>query len=83
MARRRLGSGRTVGADTFIPLAERTDLIVELDLSIIRQALADLGRWHRIDPQLRVSLNLSGRHLDHDDWAEVIKTAAQDAGVFG
>lgn len=81
LARRRLGSGRTVGADTFIPLAERTDLIVELDLSIIRQALADLGRWHRIDPQLRVSLNLSGRHLDHDDWAEVIKTAAQDAGV--
>lgn len=81
LARHRLSSGETLGADSFIPIAERTDLIVQLDLAIIRQALADLGRWHQIDPALRVSLNLSGRHLDHDDWAEVIKTAAQEAGV--
>lgn len=48
----------------FIPLAEASDLVIELDLAIIRHALAALRRWQRTRPGFELSINLSGRHLD-------------------
>ena len=51
----------------FIPLAEDTDIIIDLDLAILRQAATDLARWTRRHPELRLSVNLSARHFDHPD----------------
>jgi EAL domain-containing protein (putative c-di-GMP-specific phosphodiesterase class I) len=65
----------------FIPLAERSNLIVDLDRMVIQQALQDLGRWRVRHPQLRLSVNLSGRHLDLDDWGHVVKELTSLAGV--
>ncbi|MFT4295360.1 MAG: EAL domain-containing protein [Micropruina sp.] len=48
----------------FVPLAEDSDLVIELDLAIIRQALTDLARWQRLRPGFHLSVNMSGRHLD-------------------
>jgi len=66
---------------SFIPLAERTNLIVDLDRLVIRRALEDLSRWQVWQPDLRLSVNLSGRHLDLDDWVDVIKDLVSCAGV--
>ena len=82
LARRTLPGGGVIGPHAFIPIAEQTDLIIELDLAVIRHALADLRALQAIRPGLRMSLNLSGRHLDHDDWADVIRQATDDAGVL-
>lgn len=65
----------------FIPLAERSHLIADLDRVVIGQSLADLNRWRQRHPQLRLSVNLSGRHLDSDDWVTVVERQVAQAGV--
>ena len=62
-----LGTGRLVGLEAlarwehpsgalddpsvFIPLAERTNLIVDLDRAVMRQAFLDLSRWQSRHPR--------------------------------
>lgn len=65
--------GRTSAA--FIEIAERSDLVIALDHAVVAQALADLSRWRQTHPSLRLSVNLSGRHLEHEDWLDVINAA--------
>ena len=72
-------SGALDEAGVFIPLAERTNLIVDLDRAMMRRAFADLSRWRVRHPGLRVSVNLSGRHLDQDDWVDHVRRAAATA----
>ncbi len=67
----------------FIPVAEETGLIHELDMWILRQAAAQLKRWHAqypCDPPLSVSVNLSPRQFEEahlvDDIAEVLRETA-------
>jgi len=56
-------SGQVVAPDDFIPLAEASGLIRDLDLAVAGRAMADLAVWRRTDPGLRVSVNLSGHHF--------------------
>jgi EAL domain-containing protein (putative c-di-GMP-specific phosphodiesterase class I) len=49
-------SGRLVGPDVFIPVAEETGLIGELSEGLIRQALADAIDW---GPAVTLSVNIS------------------------
>ena len=69
-------SGALDDPAVFIPLAERTNLIVDLDRAVMRRAFLDLSRWRARHPGLRVSVNLSGRHLDQDDWVDHVRRAA-------
>jgi EAL domain-containing protein (putative c-di-GMP-specific phosphodiesterase class I) len=66
----------------FVAVVENSDLIIDLDRTIMRQALTDLGRWQVIRPDLRLSLNISGRQLDRDDWLAALEDAAGRAGVL-
>nr|MCW2727997.1 hypothetical protein [Aeromicrobium sp.] len=56
-----------VPPDSFIPIAEKSDLICELDRWVLRQATGQLAAWTRADPlrcvALTVSVNVSGRNL--------------------
>ena len=77
-------AGPSVAVDptaAFVAVVENSDLIVDLDRTIMRQALADLGRWSWAGPDFRLSLNVSGRQLDHDDWLSALEHAANTAGV--
>jgi EAL domain-containing protein (putative c-di-GMP-specific phosphodiesterase class I) len=65
----------------FIDVAERSDLIIEVDRAVMQQAFADLAAWSTAWPHLRLSLNLSGRQLDRDDWLDALQEAAATAGV--
>lgn len=54
-----------VGPAVFVPIAERSDLIVELDRWVLNRAMADARSW-AAEPglaELRLAVNLSGRHL--------------------
>ena len=66
---------------TFIPVAERSDLIIDLDLAVMRHALLDLREWQQTFPALRISLNMSGRNLHRDGWVDVVRQIARDACV--
>lgn len=56
LARWKHPSGRLVGPDLFIPVAEEAGLIGELSEALIRQALADARDW---DPAVKLSVNIS------------------------
>ena len=64
-----------------MPLADDSDLILDLELSVMRQAMSDLARWRRKDPQLRMSVNVSGRHIERRGRVKALHQATLDAGV--
>jgi EAL domain-containing protein (putative c-di-GMP-specific phosphodiesterase class I) len=66
---------------TFLPLAERSDLIIDIDREILRRALDDLAGWQHTNPDFRVSVNLSGRHLDRVETLAELDRLARRAGV--
>lgn len=55
----------------FIPIAEQSHLIVELDRWVLRQLCRHLSRWHQqqLTPPL-ISFNVSARHLSEADFTD-------------
>lgn len=66
---------------SFLPVAERSDLVLDIDRAIFVQALADLCRWQQTRPAFRVSVNLSGRQLDRPTLPSELDVAVAAAGV--
>jgi diguanylate cyclase (GGDEF)-like protein len=64
----RVGHGN-VPPSEFIPVAESSALIGDLTRFVLRRACEAAARWRQVDPtcRLRVSVNLSGRHLIDGD----------------
>jgi EAL domain-containing protein (putative c-di-GMP-specific phosphodiesterase class I) len=81
LARRLLPDGRVESPTVFVPIAERSNLIVDLDVAVARVALEALKEWQRTHPALTMSVNFSGRHLDQDDWVAHLVELCSDAGV--
>lgn len=72
--------GRVIPARDFITEVEQTELGRRLDAMALRQGLAAL----RDRPQLRLSINLSARSIDHPLWCdEFERGVAADAGAAG
>jgi EAL domain-containing protein (putative c-di-GMP-specific phosphodiesterase class I) len=68
----------------FLPLAEETGLIVEVDQWVIAEAGRQLARWRDAGlapPGLPVTVNLSSRTLRAPALSEAIKHATADTGV--
>jgi diguanylate cyclase (GGDEF)-like protein/PAS domain S-box-containing protein len=66
----------------FIPLAEETGLIEELDLWVLREACRRAAAWHArgLAPG-RVSVNLSARQFQQAGLAQRVRTALEDSGL--
>ncbi|QJE00917.1 EAL domain-containing protein [Massilia forsythiae] len=66
----------------FIPLAEETGMIEELDLWVLRTACARAAAWHAAGlPLGRVSVNLSARQFQHPGLAQRVRAALEDSGL--
>lgn len=66
----------------FIPIAEETDLIVELGSCVLRKVARGLGEWGRAElPLVPVSINVSARQFERIDLKRAIVEAAGEAGV--
>jgi EAL domain-containing protein (putative c-di-GMP-specific phosphodiesterase class I) len=57
---------------TFLPIAEESGLIVEMDGWVRRRALAQIRKWADAGHPLRLALNLSTRELRDPDLARAI-----------
>jgi diguanylate cyclase (GGDEF)-like protein len=73
-----------VGPDVFIPIAERTGLIVPLGEWILRTALAQFSAW--IDEYgdcapYEIGVNVSARQLREPGFADVVRDALAGSGV--
>ncbi len=65
----------------FIGQMENTDLIVDLDLSILGQALAHFEKWIADRPDLKLSVNMSGHHLERADCVDRIVGVVDASGL--
>ena len=81
LARWQRPTGQIERPGSFIGLAEESGLITRLDLAVMAQAMQDLSRWTELRPDLRMSVNFSGRHLSNPSWADEVHALAQRAGV--
>jgi diguanylate cyclase (GGDEF)-like protein/PAS domain S-box-containing protein len=69
----------------FIPLAEASGLIRPLGAWVLREACRQAAAWQRAsanrDKPLALSINLSGRQLQHAQVVEDVATALGDSGL--
>ncbi|KZF07021.1 MAG: EAL domain-containing protein [Rhodococcus sp. (in: high G+C Gram-positive bacteria)] len=65
----------------FIGRMENTDLIIDLDLRILTRALEDFRKWTRNHPNLRLSVNISGHHLERLNCIDRITCAVRASGL--
>src|ERR1039458_7997586 len=68
----------------FIPVAEETGLIHDLDMWILRQACSQMKRWHTAypcDPLLAISVNLSPCQFAQPHLVEQIADVLRETGL--
>ena len=71
-----------VSADETIRIAESTGLINSIEDWVIRQALQDLKEFREgTDPQIRMSINISGLHLTQTDFVSSLEEKILQAGL--
>jgi len=76
-----------VSPGEFIPIAEATGLVVPLGEWVLRQACAQGARWQAMrdaagDPSdLTITVNISGRQLQHPGLLHAVATALDDTGL--
>ncbi len=72
-----------VAPDDFIPVAERSNLIVDIDRWVIEHAAAQMAAWTDGGKLsgLAVSINVSGRHLAATDFVNHVLGPVQRHGV--
>jgi diguanylate cyclase (GGDEF)-like protein len=70
-----------VEPDEFIPILEQTGQIREVGRWVLLTACTQMAGWHAKGYTLDVSVNVSGRQLDHDSVVEHIREALDVSGL--
>ncbi|MDD0838865.1 EAL domain-containing protein [Curvibacter sp. HBC61] len=79
LLRWRAEDGTMVPPDRFIPVAERSGLIVNLGTWVLRTALYDLGRLHAQGfARLRMAVNVSAVQFSQPDFLDILDEALRD-----
>ncbi|WP_432695565.1 EAL domain-containing protein [Marinobacterium sp. YM272] len=80
--------GQGAAPDIFIPIAERSDLIVLIGEWVMDQACAQVRAWKQAGFDIRVDINVSGKQLEQADFFETLEQyrarydlAPQDLGI--
>lgn len=75
-------NGNEVPPETFIPLAEKSGLIVKMGYWIFDESMAALKYFHNAGwKDCHMSVNLSVTQLQHGDVIDALKSAVEKAGV--
>jgi len=67
--------------NSFIPLAEESDLVSEIFDSVAQQSITAAGEWCKQGQAIRLSINLSVRSLDRLDLPEFLSELTRAAGL--
>lgn len=81
LIRMRSESGELYMPDSFIPTAERFNMMIDIDLWVIEKALRTLVTLGQVQGKICLSVNLSGNTLDDDEAAEQIIALIKKYGV--
>ncbi len=74
-------NGATVSPDEFIPILEQTGQIGEVGRWVLQTACRQVAAWHALGDTLSISVNVSGRQLDHDSIITDIRDALDVSGL--
>ncbi len=72
-----------VGPSEFIPLAEESDLIVDIGRWVLREACRQVAAWRRERLAVTMAVNLSARQLESGSVVEDVRHALADARLPG
>jgi diguanylate cyclase (GGDEF)-like protein/PAS domain S-box-containing protein len=67
----------------FIPIAERTGLIIEIGAWVLREACRQVANWNREGLQVKVAVNLSPRQFYQKDLLPMIRASVEQSGIGG
>ena len=84
LARWRHPDGDVIPPSVFIPIAERTGLIIPIGARVLNEACQRLASWQRDfkgTAELTMSVNVSPRQLYSDDLVELVREALRSAGI--
>lgn len=82
LVRWRDGEGGMVPAEDFIPVAEETGLVVDIDEWVLRAACAQAMRWHAEGrPAVPVSTNVSLARFDAERLLAHVRTVLAESGL--
>jgi diguanylate cyclase (GGDEF)-like protein/PAS domain S-box-containing protein/excisionase family DNA binding protein len=72
-----------IGPDEFIPLAERTGLILELGRWVLERACGQVAAWIADGdaPWARVAVNVSASQLDQPDFVDTVRAIVERSGI--
>jgi predicted signal transduction protein with EAL and GGDEF domain len=75
--------GTVVPPDQFIPIAERSDLIIDVDRWVVERAVLQLAEWtaHPVLGSLSMSVNISARHVSTRGFAGEVMDTLHRHGV--
>jgi diguanylate cyclase (GGDEF)-like protein len=82
LIRWRTADGTYIPPSRFIPIAEQSNLIVEIGAYVLRRVCLQLSEWQRERlPLVPVSVNISVRQLETTPLASVVSGLAQELGI--
>ena len=82
LIRWRTPDGTFIPPSRFIPLAEQSNLIVEIGEYVLRRVCLQLSEWQRERlPLVPVSVNISVRQIEMTPLASVVSDLAQELGI--
>ena len=67
--------------ESFLPVAEETGLIHEIDRTVLVQAAAALRRWRRRRPELYMSVNLDPMVLNGEHFVDEVAQFCRQSGI--
>jgi EAL domain-containing protein (putative c-di-GMP-specific phosphodiesterase class I)/GGDEF domain-containing protein len=67
--------------DQFIPIAERTGLIIPLTLWVLQQSLLQCRKWKELGLNIGIAVNLTMWNLEAQELPEQIEALLRDTGV--
>jgi diguanylate cyclase (GGDEF)-like protein len=70
----------TVGPTEFVPLAEETGLISAIGRFVLRRACTEAAVWSQMMPDFVLTVNLSGRQLQREDFVAEVATTVAETG---
>ena len=73
-----------IGPGQFIPIAEDSGLIVPIGRWVLHEALRQAREWQQCVPgmeQFTISVNVSGRQLQSDDFVDDVRSALAYSGI--
>jgi diguanylate cyclase (GGDEF)-like protein/PAS domain S-box-containing protein len=81
LLRREDETGAIFGAADIVPTAEESGFITKIGAWVLREACVQAADWLRVEPDLIVSVNVSGRQLADPGLVELVADTLAETGV--